>query len=203
MLTIILVRHAETAGNEELRAQGCRSDLVLSPWGRQQAERVGQALRGEQLAAIYSSPLARALETAQAIARHHNLEVNVESDLREVDYGEVDGLPLEELKHNHAECWNDWTSGECAVRMPGGESLHDVQARAWKAWERIATRHPEGAVVVVGHVFTNLTLICRALGLPPSYFRKMRQGLAAINRLRNDPLGWRLLSLNDRCHLED
>ena len=202
MLNIILVRHGETVWNEQLRAQGCRCDVDLSPRGWEQVERVGVALSGEKLAAVYSSPLKRAMETARAIAQHHGLEVEVDFDLREVDYGEVEGLPLEELKRDYRDCWDDWTRGEGIMRMPGGESLHDVQARAWGALERIVANHPEGVVAVVGHVFTNLTLICRALGLPPCFFRRMRQGLASINRLGSDSAGWRLLSLNDRCHLE-
>ena len=202
MLTLILVRHGETHLNAERYLQGSGSDVGLSPLGREQAERVAQALKGEELDAVYSSPLKRALETARAIATPHGLEVKVAPDLREVDAGELEGISLDELSRNYSELWEDWRWGSGSLRMPGGENLDDLQERAWAALERIVAAHSETAIVVVGHTFTNLVLICRALGLPPGFFRKMRQGLAAINVLRHDAIGWRLVSLNDRCHLE-
>jgi len=188
--------------NEQRCFQGCRHDVELSATGQEQAERLAQALRGERLAAVYSSPLKRALGTAQAIARYHGLPVEVDFDLREVDAGEVEGLSLEELSRRYPQLWEEWRWGSGSLRLPGGEDLDDLQVRAWRALERIAARHPQGTVAVVGHTFTNLVLICRALGLPPGYFRRMRQGLASINVLRSDSTGWHLVSLNDRCHLE-
>jgi broad specificity phosphatase PhoE len=87
------------------------------------------------------------------------------------------------------------------VRMPGGETLREVQDRAWAAVESIRDRHPEETVAVVTHNFVVLTTLCRVLELPLAQFRHLRHDLAAVSLLELTPQRQVVLSLNDRCHL--
>ena len=92
-MNLILVRHGETDWNRTGRCQGI-SDVVLNDNGRKQALELGLCLKGEKISAVYSSDLARAMSTAEEIARHHGLTVEIDSDLREMDQGDFEGLPV-------------------------------------------------------------------------------------------------------------
>ena len=100
MLRLILIRHGETERNSEAKLQGGESDVPLNERGRKQAVCLGLALRGERLEAIYSSPLKRAFDTAQAISVHHLLKVQTVDALAELDMGVIDGLDLAEVKES-------------------------------------------------------------------------------------------------------
>ena len=202
MLRLILVRHGETSWNEERRMQGGFSDVELNERGRQQAASLARALENEEIAAIYASPLSRALDTARAIASRHRLEVEVDDDLREIDAGDVDGLSLDELRAEHGDFWQEWRQGADTFRMPGGESVEEVQDRAWRAIERIRQGTSQGTVVVVAHTFIVLTVICRALGLSLTNIRRLRQDVGGINILNFKQRGASLAVLNDTCHLD-
>jgi broad specificity phosphatase PhoE len=201
-MRLILVRHCESQWNEEGRIQGF-SDPELNETGKEQAERVAQALRGEKINAVYSSPLKRAVETARAIAQKHQLEVKVDPALKEIDTGELEGLTLEELRRLYGDFLKEWKEGRGSLRMPGGESLEELQRRAWGAIQRIVQTHSDGAVVVVSHTFTNLIILCSALNMDLSSFRRFKQDVAAINILHFGERGAALLLLNDTCHLGD
>lgn len=201
-LRLILVRHGESSWNEEGRVQGFY-DAELSERGRQQAEHIAQALSPKKIAAVYSSPLKRALDTARAIAQAHLLEVHTDPDLKEIDLGELEGLTIDELRSQHSEFLREWREGRGSFRMPGGESLNELQERAWRAIRRIVPSHTQGAVVVVSHTFTNMSIICHALGLETSHFRRLKQDIAAISILDYDKKGFFLALLNCTCHLGD
>ena len=133
----------------------------------------------------------------------HNLPVEVDEGLSEMDVGEVDGLSLEKVRELYPDFLQRWLGPEVAtLPMPGGESLQEVQDRAWEAVQRIAGRHPEDIVCAVSHNFTIHVILCRALGLPITEFRRLRHDLAAVSVL--DISGDRavLVRLNDTCHLE-
>ena len=105
---LILIRHGQTPWNQGSRIQGGFRDIELSEVGRQQAKKIALALKEEDLTAICSSPLKRAFDTAQVIAKHHKLRVHTDPGLREIDPGDVDGLSLDEIKTQHAEFWQEW-----------------------------------------------------------------------------------------------
>lgn len=202
-LKLILVRHGQTRLNQERRIQGCFSDPELNEHGEWQAERLGWALREEKLSTIYSSPLRRALQTAQAIAHHHRLLVRVETAFQEINTGLLDGLSLEEVKSQHTAFFQEWRSGLGDLRLPGGESMAELQERAWGALQNIFQSHPEGEVVVVGHGFTLATLICRALNLPLPSFRRLRLDAGGISVLTWEGERATLAKFNDTCHLRE
>ncbi len=152
--------------------------------------------------AIYSSPLRRALETAQIIADYHKLVVQVESDLRELEVGEMEGMTLKELNTDFSQFLLQWRNGEGRVKLPGGESLADLQNRVWSTIQRI-THGQNGTIVVVSHYFVTLTVICAALGLPLSYLRRFRIQVGSISILDFTDSRPCLISLGDTCHLKE
>ena len=202
MIKLILVRHGETERNAGARLQGGKSDLPLNEKGRNQARYLGLALKGEKLEAIYSSPLKRALETAEAISAHHPMGVQSDPALAEIDMGAIDGLDLAQVKESQADFWKRWRQEDYSVALPGGESVLQVQQRAWGAIQGIINRHREGSVAVVGHAITLQTIITALLGAPLSSFTRFRLGVASITIFHIDDERISLVSLNETCHLK-
>ena len=169
--------------------------------GRKQAESLGLWLREMEVSAIYSSPLKRALDTAQAVASHHNLAVQVEPDLREIEAGELEGVAITELGAGLSQFLLRWREGQGSEKMPGGESVVDVANRAWPAIMRIIDKHAEGTVVVASHYFVTVIIICKALGLPLNHIERIRVQNASVSILDFGDNGACLVSLGDTCHL--
>ena len=200
-MRLFLVRHGETEHNRRGIALG-RADVPLNDTGRAQAESLARHLAGEPLAAVYSSPLQRAFDTAFAIAEPHGIEVTVEYDLIEMDVGEVDGLTFVAVREQYPGFIERWMSESGPEHpMPGGERLLDVADRAWLAISRLAELHHGQSVVAVSHNFVILTLLARALGMDLANFRRLRHGVAAVSILEVRPDGARVVSINDTCHL--
>jgi probable phosphoglycerate mutase len=202
MLRLILIRHGETERNSEAKLQGGKSDIPLDEEGRKQAHCLGLALKGEKLKAIYSSPLKRALDTAQAIAVHHHLKVETDHALAEIDMGFIDGLDLAEVKESQADFWKRWRQEDYSAPLPGGESPLQVQKRAWGVVQEIIGGNPEGSVVVVSHAISLQTIITAILGAPLSSFTRFHLGVASITILHIDDNRASLVLLNDTCHLK-
>ena len=200
MLRLLLVRHGETRWNEERRVQGAGSDTELNERGRAQAEQLTQALKGEDLSAVYSSPLRRARYTAETISRYHNLEAKLEPRLKEIDAGELESRMVDSLGYNLSQFLVPEAGGKMPD-LPGGEGLDDLQERAWGAIQSILDAHDGGQVVVVSHYFTILTIICRALGFPLAAVRRMRAAPGSISTIGFSEQGPMLFSLNDICHI--
>ena len=201
-MRLYLVRHGETESNRLGLALG-QDDVPLNELGRRQAGQVARALARQPLAAVYSSPLQRALSTARAIAEPHGLEVRVEERLIEMDIGEVEGLTFAEVRSRYSEFLEMWASPEGPTRpMPGGERLLDVQERAWSMVDELAARHGEEAVAAVSHNFVILSLLARVLGIELAQFRRLRHSVGAIAEVDFGPRRVSVLRLNDTCHLE-
>jgi len=200
-MRLILVRHGETRWNHENRVVG-HTQIGLNINGRQQAARLTGALKDERVSAIYSSTLRRARETAAAIARGHGMGVVTDDALKEVDAGELEGLTFEEVMERYDDFLQEWMKDNPSLRMPGGESMIELQQRAWPAVERIVGEHPDGVVILVSHSLAILSIISGALGMRPSNFRRLRMSLASISVLNFGERGASLVLFNDTCHLE-
>ncbi len=181
MVEIILVRHGETDWNKEEIFRG-RADIELNEVGVRQAELLGEYLGGEEIDFVYSSPLKRAVKTAEAIASHKKLDVNIVQNLFDIDYGEWEGLSLREVKEKYPELYRDWLDTPEQVRIPGGESLEDVRGRAMSFVEDAVMWCGEGRIVFVSHRVVNKVLICGLLGLDNSDFWKIRLDTGGITR---------------------
>lgn len=201
MTRVILVRHGQTAWNREERFRG-REDLPLDETGRRQADAVGQYVAARwSPAALYCSPLQRAVQTAQAIGVACGLPVQPWPDLIDIDYGEWQGLTPEEAAARYPALHQAWLLAPQTVQVPGGESLATVRARAFAALQEIIARHPNETIVVVAHTVVNRLLLCAVLGLDNSRFWRLGQDTAAINVFEWDGEDFTLVSLNDTCHL--
>ena len=200
MVKVILVRHGETDWNLSRRIQGGGSDTQLNQKGRQQAESLALRLKQEKIQAIYSSPLQRAQDTARAIARYYQLPVEIEPSLKEIEVGALEGMSiagvgkLSELLVRHKQ-------GDELPRLPGGESVAEVQQRVWGAIQRLVDRHNDGVLVIVGHYFSVLTAICSVLNLPLAQIDKLRLNSGSLSIITFDGQTPRLVLFNDTCHL--
>ena len=201
VLRIVQVRHGETDWNRSRRFQG-QSDVVLNETGRAQAEALALTLKDEPLKAIYSSPTTRAIETARAINRYHQASLEQRDGLMEMDLGDFEGLQSKNLMNEQPEFLRKWLEDPATVRMPNGETLQEVQTRAWAVVEEITKTHYEGSVLLCGHNFVNLTILCKILGLEITHFRHLRQSLGAINIIERSRGLYCLVRINDTCHLK-
>lgn len=198
-----LVRHGETESNRAGLALG-RADVPLNERGLWQAGRVGEALAAEPFAAIYTSPLIRARQTAEAVAAQHDLTPVAEPGLIEMDIGEVEQLPFAEVRSRYPGLLEAWAGADGPSQaMPGGERLIDVQERGWRTVKRLAVRHEADTVCAVTHNFVILTVLATALGTDLAHFRRIRHGLAAVSVIEMTGGGRiRVRRMNDSCHLD-
>lgn len=201
---ILLIRHGETDWNRLHRFQG-RSDLPLNQKGREEARALALLLKDQSLTAIYSSPLARALETARLIKVFHpSIPLVEEEGLIEMNLGEFEGKEAEHWLVEHSDFLRSWRETPASVRMPGGENLQEVQARAIRTLERIAKLYPtESTLLLCSHNFVNRTLLCYALQIPLDRFREVKQETTALNVLDIRGERWVAKVVNDRSHLRD
>jgi probable phosphoglycerate mutase len=195
------VRHGETYWNEERRVQGGGSDTELSDVGVKQAHKLATFLKNDNIAAIISSPLKRATATAEAIANQHQLLVGIDYGLKELGVGKLEGLSLSKLSTTFSQFLMQWWQGGGAERLPGGESLTELQKRAWAAIERLLTQHKGKTIVVVSHYFVILAIILTALDLPLEYFIKFKVDPGSVSILEFEDYGTRLVTFNDTSFL--
>ena len=198
-MRLVLVRHGETAWNREGRFQG-QSPVDLNERGVAQARQLAKALVPMKPAAIYSSPLPRTLMTADEISRELSLPVVPASGLKEVNLGDMEGITGAEMRTRFAEVYSAWREDASDVVFPGGESIRQLQERAWRAILDIENANV-GNVIVVSHNFAIRSILCRFLGLPLSRFHMLRVDLASISILQSRPRARQVVSINDKCHL--
>ena len=187
---LVLVRHAETEESARGRCYG-RLDVPLSPRGLRQAEALGAALAELPLAAVYASPLARALDTARPIAAAQELDPVVLDALRELDFGEIEGLRYDEIEAQRPELFRAWMDDPAGVRFPDGESLADLRARVLPAAAEIRARHVREAVAVVAHGGVIRIVLAEALGLADGALFRLDQaegGVSVVDWLDGVPL---------------
>jgi probable phosphoglycerate mutase len=200
-LNLILVRHGETRYNLEGRAIG-NNPVGLNARGRLQALRTAEAVVSLEPVALYTSPLPRALETATIISQRLGGKVCRRDNLKEVNIGLLDGLTQDEMWQQHHDFMLTWSNDASTAVMPGGESMLQVQKRAWDTIVEIKGLHPEDNVAVVSHSFTIAGLVCKLLGMPLSNFQRLRLDLASITQVEMGQDRTTLVRYNDQCHLE-
>ena len=200
MAEIILVRHGETQWNRETIFRG-RADVPLSERGQEQARLLAAALAGWPVAAVYTSPLSRARETAQPIAEALGLLVVVDAGLVDMSFGAWEGRSLAEVQQKWPELYDTWQKAPQHFQAPGGESLSQVLVRAWPVAEEIAASHKDGTVVIVSHRVVCKLILCAALGAGEAGFWRLRQDTAALNLLVRERERWVAARINDTHHL--
>ncbi len=203
MTLIILVRHGQTEWNRVERFRG-HADVPLNETGLAQAEATGRRVAAEwQPRAVYTSPLSRAVKTAEAIARHFALPVQVHPGLADIDYGAWQGLTPDEARARWPDIVEAWYTAPHTADIPGGETLAALRTRAMAAVSELAARHPDpqSTIVLVGHTVINRIILLGVLGLGNNRFWHLRQDTCAINVFEAQGEEFTLVSLNDTCHL--
>ena len=203
MTRIVLVRHGQTAWNREVRFRG-QADVELDEFGLQQAQATGRYLAARwPVVAVYASPLRRATQTAEAIARAHGLTAHPLEGLLDINFGEWQGLSPDEVAQRYPALYEAWWEAPHTVHFPGGEGLDDVRSRIVAALDEVIARHPEQAVALVSHTVANRVLLCAVLGWGNDRFWRLRQETCAVNVFdAEDDGAFTVVLLNDTCHLQ-
>lgn len=195
MTTFLLIRHAlcDPVGHS---IAGRKPGVRLNSEGRLQAERLADRLSAVSIAGLYSSPLERAMETAQPIAERHGLEVQSAPGLMEVDFGDWTGRTLAELEATPQ--WRSFNQFRSGTRIPGGESVAELLSRSLGELERLKGLHSgsSGAIAVVSHGDVLRTLITHALGMAADLLHRLELSPASVSVLQLEEYGPRILLLN-------
>ncbi|MBN2463860.1 MAG: histidine phosphatase family protein [Dehalococcoidia bacterium] len=201
MTRIIIVRHGRTEWNRVERFRG-RADLELDEVGINQAEAAAARITEWQVSAVYSSPLHRALTTAEILACPFNLKVKLLPGIIDIDYGEWQGLSADEASAKYGDLYSTWLKSPHQVKFPGGESLVEVRERAASAVGDLVAQHPKETIVLVSHKVVCQILILSLLGLDNSHFWEITQDVCAVNVFEVRGGVPSALLINDTCHLK-
>jgi probable phosphomutase (TIGR03848 family) len=191
---VLLVRHGVTPTTGRI-LPGRRPGLHLSDEGVRQAENAARRIaKLKRVAAIYSSPLERARETARAIARARRMPVRIERGLLEIDIGQWAGRKLDDLRKRPE--WDVVQRHPSAFRFPGGESFSEMQARITGALARIVAQHPGRVIVAVSHADPIKAVVSHALGVPLDLFQRIMIGTASITAIAYGRTNATVLTVN-------
>lgn len=198
---ILAIRHGETAWNAETRMQG-QLDVPLNEVGRWQADRVAGALAEESLDALYSSDLARAMQTAEPLARVCGVPIVTDTGLRERCFGVFQGLTFAEVEARWPEQSRRWRRRDPDFAPEGAETLRQFSARCVGATLRLAAAHPGQTIALVAHGGVMDCLYRAATRIELQAPRSWLLGNAGINRLLYTPQGLTLVGWSDTHHLD-
>jgi len=201
---VFLVRHGATILTAEDRFAGA-TDIPLSDAGREQVRRLAERLSGEQIFAVYASPLGRTIETASILALPHRLPVQPVDGLREISHGRWEQMTRQEVELQFPEETKEWDRDPYTFAPVGGESGLAVTARALPALLDIIRTHVGHRILVVSHKATIRLLLSSLLGFDPRRYRdNLDQNPAALNIVDfHDPSRARLTLFNDTSHYEN
>lgn len=199
-MILLLVRHAVTDVTGK-KLTGWLPGIPLSEEGRREADEAGKRLAGAPLKAIYSSPLERCTQTAEAIASHHPLEVRTLEDLGEVHYGDWQGKSMKMLYKSKG--WKELRARPADFRFPGGgETVREAQTRAIGAIEGLLPKHKGQAVVVCSHADVIRLLVAGYLGLPIDLYSRISIAPASLTAIILEDATPRLVKLGDTASLD-
>ncbi len=196
-MNLLLIRHGQTNWNLEQRFQG-QSDIPLNETGRKQAAALAERLAAETFDAVYTSDLQRATETAKIICAS---PIHPDPRLREVNFGDWEGLTYDEIKAKHPETLAAWEADIFKNAPPHGETLEGLAERVQFILDELRAKHQDQRILIVAHGGVLQTLICLALKLPPTMYWQFHLSTASLSEVAFYPAGAILNSLNDTSHL--
>ncbi len=197
---IYLLRHGAVVLAETRRFIG-HLDAPLSPQGERESRAQAARLASVDLAAVFTSDLARARRTGEIVGAPHGLAPVALPALREMAMGRWEGLTAEEIRRREPDAFAGWMTRIGEFPFPEGESVPDLLARAWPAFEAIVAAHEGRAVAVVAHGGTNRAILCAALGLPLDRLLAFGQAYGALTVLARSGTRWQLRRLNESAVL--
>lgn len=199
MTHLLLIRHAANDWVGD-RLAGWTPGVHLNEKGRQQAQALAERLASWPIAAIYSSPLERAVETAETVAASHGLSVSILNGAGESQYGEWTGKAIKELAKTPEWLQVQFTPSN--ARFPGGESLGEMQARVVAAIEQVRTAHPKEVVALFSHADVVKAAAAYYAGVHLDLFQRLVIDTASVTWIHFTRFGPRLVRLNDSGSLE-
>ena len=202
MSRLLLVRHGITEYNSSRRFAGY-SDVEMSADGYKQVEKLRNRLAKEKIDAVYCSDLKRAVVTAEVISSGHKVDIVTCYELREVNYGDAEGLTFEEIGRLYPELAEAITNFSLELEFPGGESFEGFIARTIRFLDRLNEHDAEETILIVSHSGPLKVLVCDLLGIDQSHWRQIRFDNASLSIVDTYPRGAILSLLNDTSHLKD
>jgi probable phosphoglycerate mutase len=200
MTEFLLIRHAVNDWVNTGRLAGWTPGVHLNQDGKSQAAALGERLANVPLAALYSSPLERTMETAEAIAAHHpDLAIQVLDALGEVRYGEWQGAKLSVLRRQ--KLWEIVQVYPSRAHFPGGEAIRQAQLRAVDALEALVLRHPNDRIAVVSHSDMIKLIVAHYVGAHIDFFQRIDISPASVTIIRLGHDRPYIIRVNDTCHL--
>ena len=201
MTALFLIRHAANNFTQEEKLAGWLPGVHLNEQGHQQAGQMAVRMDKVKLDAIYSSPLERAVETAEYLAKPRGLEIQPREGLGEIRLGQWEGQKIDDL--NKSDEWRLFQFYPSGARPPGGESGRQVQMRALDEIEAICAAHPEGSVAIVSHADTIKAIVAHYAGVHLDLFQRIVISPASVSVIWIGPQGPRLVRLNDAGPLDE
>ncbi len=199
--TIYLVRHGQTNWNILGKTQG-HGNSNLTQKGIDQATELADSMIEYPIDYIYSSDLGRAVETAEIIGNKLNLEVMETPALREMGFGEWEGLLIKEIQENYADIYRTWRDEPHLVEIPGGETLHIIKERTDKFIEELNKKYDNKHIVLVTHSVTARVMLLSALNSSVENIYRIRQGNTALNVIEYKDYGPVVIKMNDTSHIK-
>jgi probable phosphoglycerate mutase len=195
MTAVFVLRHPQTTWNAESRYQG-RLEAPVSSEGQLQSRLVARAFAAGELAAVFSSPLTRAVYLGRELAQATDTPLILDARLTEIAMGPWEGLYLDQIKQRYPEMYDAWYSRPDLVRFPGGESLTDVYCRAASAMNEMYRRFTGGSVAIVTHSAVVQVLVASAIGLDFRYVHRLPVHNASVTGFAGTTAPGSLLWLN-------
>jgi probable phosphomutase (TIGR03848 family) len=202
MPLLLLIRHGENEYVKTGKLAGRLPEIHLNEKGQKQAQALGEALKDVPIKALYSSPLERAMETAQPIAEAHQLTIVQQPDLMDTDIGKWEGKSLKVLRLTNL--WKIVQSSPSRFRFPEGESFVEAQTRYVSALERMIQKHnkPKDIIAVVFHADPIKLAVAHFLGMPLDHFQRLSCDTGSLTALYINESGSNLVKLNQRPPFE-
>ncbi|MEV7574456.1 histidine phosphatase family protein [Pseudarthrobacter sp. NPDC089323] len=197
MTRIILARHGESIWHRENRYAGT-TDIPLTATGRAQADALAAWAGQQNLAAVVASGMGRSVESAKPSAAASGLELATDARLKELDFGQAEGLTADEIRVKHPRHYQAFLADPALNPLPGGERPWDAAARGLAALADLRSSHPDGRVLVVAHSTLIRLVLCSLLGLPLRDYRRVFPKLdnCSLTEIRLSPAGVSLLQFN-------
>ena len=200
MSRLLLVRHGITESNSARKFVG-HSDVELSATGYRQVERLHDRLADDKIDAVYSSDLRRALVTAEVISSGHKVDIVTCPELREVHYGNIEGLTFEEISRLYPEIAESLTNFSLRLNFPGGEGFEGFIERTSKFLDKLKKHTPSQTILIASHGGPLRVLVCRLLGIDLGPWQQLRLNNASLSIMETSPRGAIISLLNDTSHL--
>ncbi len=196
--TVLLIRHGENEWTESHKLAGRTPGVHLNDYGRLQAEALSQRLAEVKLSAIYASPLERTVETAEVIAKRHQLKVKTRPGVVEVDYGEWTGESIKTLAKKKS--WPVVQFYPSGAGFPGGETMYQMQTRMVQEINKLVGKHPGQIIAIVGHADLIKAAVAHYLGVHFDLFQRIVISTASITTITFTAMGPRIVAVNDTQH---